>query len=197
MTVRVSESVNQPPVRSRARAPGSATGESSSVRGDDPVDPERPVALRGVAPRVEVEQVLDAGESARVDDPAGLLVARRHVVGDLGLVAVRDGGLQHGHDRAASSAVGSTWRLQQPLAVLPGRLLELGQRALDDVAGLVGRGLDHRAERHDERGGLRGREAHRAGEVVGVVDADDPVALERLEVDLDQVARAARARRRS
>jgi hypothetical protein len=44
-----------------------------------------------------------------------------------------------------------------------------------------------RAERHHERRRLGGREAHRTGEVVGVVDADDPVTLERLEVDLDQV----------
>ncbi len=92
----------------------------------------------------------------------------------------------------ASSGVGVTCSRSSPSPVLAGRLLELGQGPLDDVAGLLGRSLDHGAQRDHERGRLGRGEAHRPREVVGVVDPDDAIALERLQVDLDEVTGEAR-----
>ena len=127
----------------------------------------------------------------RVDHPLGLLVARGDVVGQPDLRA--------GRATAPSSSGGSARRRRPPGrrrgrrsgSKRPGcRGLQLGQRAVDHLAGVVGGAVAQGPQRDDQGGGLGRRELQRTREVVGVGDPDDPVALlalEGVEVDVDQV----------
>ena len=103
--------------RRRGRAaprPASARGVSSTVGVVDPVQPEQPRRLGAVAPGVEVVEAVRGHHPARVDDPLGLLVATRHVVGQPHLP-------RHGSRPPVSSAAQLRQLVDAPRPGRPGR----------------------------------------------------------------------------
>ena len=126
------------------------------------------------------------------EEPVRVDLARRDVVAGVGEVVqlqpvavghgrrhrVEDGGVDLGHVDVDGLDGG---------VARHGRL-ELGERGVDDGQLRPGGRGPQRAQRGDERDALVGRETQRPAEELGVADVDDVVALERVEVDVDELA---------
>ena len=195
--------VKKPSPRSRGAARLRDHGVVEHLGAHDPVEPEQPGRLGEVAPGVEVGVPLGVDDPARVDHPLGLLVARGHVVAEPDLPLLVGGALQPGRQERLVGVRGVGAGVDPGcLGPLGGSGLELGQRPVHHLAGVVAGTRAQGPERDDQGGGLRGGQPERLGEVVRVGDPDDPVGpdavavlgLQGRDVDVDEVVRHATGR---
>ena len=131
------------------------------------------------------------GDRDRVDHPLGDLVADLGEVADPHLASLADGVLEQGPGGLLVGALREVDLdvLGHPDA-LSGGSRDLGQCPFDHGALLGAAALPQCTESDHQGGGLGAVEPQRSAEVVGVGEPDDVLALEGVEVDVDEVAHA-------